>query len=153
MKLPENIRRTEVIAGGLVLLSIACISIVLITYSNGKSDVNEPEAVVESIRQAVLARQKAFPADGVISTDWAPREVGALTADATEWTSNSGFTKLGWSPADLGLTWVRGAYKVRRTKEGFQVLGRIDADGDGTPVEWEASHETAATRVSEPSIR
>ena len=152
MKLPENIGRTEIIIAVLVVVVLAGVAIPLVTYLNGRSDQEEAKAVVEAIRQAELARYKAFPADGFVTTDWAPREVDALTADATQWKSNDGFTELGWSPSQLGLAWVRGAYKVKRTKEGFKVLGRIDSDGDGTPVEWEATHDTPATRLSDPSI-
>lgn len=150
MRLPEAIGTREILIGAAAIVVLLVAAIPLLGYVNDKSKRAEVPLLVESIRAAELAQGKHFQLEGYVSADWAPRAPTALDAQAVEWTSNDGFTRLGWSPEAEGYTHVRGTYRVAATSTGFTVTGKCDLDEDGVPVWYEATAEEPATEKSEP---
>ena len=150
MQLPESIGTREILIGVAVVVVLLVAAIPLLGYVNETSKRAEVPLLVESIRAAELAQGRHFPAEGYVSADWAPRAPIALDGAAVEWTSNEGFTRLGWTPEADGYTWVRGTYKVAATRDGFTVVGKCDLDEDGDPAWFEATADEPATERSNP---
>ena len=152
MSLMDGIGRNQILIGAGVLVALVVISVPLVRSMNRSGARAEVGVLVESIRQAELVQGESFQAEGYISAGWAPRQPTALSADTVQWQGNQGFTSLGWSPVKEGYEWVRGTYKVAATRDGFTVTGKCDIDGDGVPAVWEATQDSPATQITDPSV-
>ena len=152
MNLPKGIGQREVLIAVGILVGICIIAIPLVGYSQKKNRRAECEQLVASIRDAQLAHYKAFPGEGYITAKWAPRDPSALSSEAIEWRPSSGFTKLGWSPAQDDYEWVRGTYRVATDKDGFTVFGWCDIDNDGVPSKFEAKADGEVVQLTASDI-
>lgn len=77
----------------------------------------------------------------------APRSVP--DPQAVAWTSNDGFTTIGWGPARE----VYGVYWVELTPDGFDALCEVDLDGDGTPARYLATQSERAHAITGTEVR
>jgi hypothetical protein len=153
MQLPESIGAREIAIGVGVIVVLLIVAVPLLGYVGDQSKRSEPQLIVESIRAAQLAQGRSFPLEGYVSADWAPRQPTSLDGSAVPWTTNDGFTRLGWSPEAEGYSAVRCAYKVAASRDDFTVTARCDLDGDGQQAWYEATRDQPATLRSESGAR
>jgi hypothetical protein len=81
---------------------------------------------------------------------------GPLPDAAQPWgRGNTGFNTIGWKASGL----VRGVYSVSTTRPStqrpggdFEVIGRIDCDGDGVPAEYTATKSLRAKATTDAAV-
>jgi hypothetical protein len=140
----EKLGRTQIIIG--VVAIVVAVGAAMVALNVGsRSSEEEAPLMVNAIRAQLIQEAEYFQ-EGYASADWAPRQPSGLNATAVPWKTNPGYTKLGFTPE---LTELRGAYRVIITDSGFRVEGRIDVNGTGEQIVWEATEESPATKRAE----
>ena len=142
--------RNEILIG-VAVLAVALLIVVPIVLSSGKKGKREQvKANVEALRQAQLQYHEAFPADGYVSAEAAPRSAHEVDAIAIEWVATDGFRRLSWAPDNEAE--VFGSFQVQADRDGFKVTGTCDVDGDGERAVFEATHDQEVTLVTAAGI-
>jgi type IV pilus assembly protein PilA len=109
-----------------------------------KAKRGEIPSNVDGIKTAQMAYDAAF--DGYVSCETAPREDSSLNKSLVDWTTNTGFTDIGWKPDGQ----VRGNYAVAAASSStsaadMTVTGHSDVDADGTTAEYTATANINST--------
>jgi type IV pilus assembly protein PilA len=96
---------------------------------------------VDGIKTAEIAYEAAF--DEYVAAGPSPVDAWQVGRDPRVWTSDEGFTALGWEPSGQ----VRGAYWVEVAPDGtdFTVYGVCDVDGDGDLATYMATRSMSAS--------
>jgi len=143
-----EIGRNEIIIGVAAVAVLLIITVPLALNSASKSARGEVPLTVAAIRTAQVEYQSAF--GDFVACEAAPRPMHAVTAEPVAWTTSPGFKKLSWAPESAE---VYGAYTVKLTKDGFEVNGACDVDGDGERALFQAVNDGAEpTMLTESSV-
>ena len=109
-----------------------------------KAKRSEIPSNVDGVKTADSAYDAAF--DGFVSCGVQPRADGSLDKSLTDWTTNSGFTDIGWKPDGQ----VRGNYQAvtannTASTADYTVTGHSDVDNDDNTAEYTATQNLNST--------
>lgn len=142
-----QIGRNEMIIGGGVIIVLLLIAVPFGISSNTKAKRSEVPLLVEAIHATQMTHHAAFPNEGFVPCEAAPRAMHAVDGDAVPWKSNRGYDRIAWAPES---TEVYGAYKVVVEGDGFTVHGACDVDGDSERAKYAmAKDATEAVATTE----
>lgn len=127
-----------------ILAAIAIPNFLVMQFRAKRAEVPQN---MDGIRIAEIAYDAAF--DTFLPAGPRPVEAWEVGRAPRDWTSDEGFTALGWMP----MGQVRGTYWVEVAPDGrdFTVYGVCDVDGDGDPATYMATRDLAASLQTDPN--
>lgn len=150
MRERRGVGRTEVLIGAAVIGVLGLIAVPLFMSVGKNSSREEVPLVVESLRRAELFHFKQF--GEYVAIESGPRAPTTVGTTSAPWATNAGFTALGWTPGEVGLSDLYGSYKVSVTDAGFKVTGTCDVDGDGERATFEATADDEAKALTPTNV-